>query len=146
MTGANLAEQYLQAIGLDPDCVFVGKHVFYDASLLDGQTKYSKLQKQLNKLIGDGGCINDLLDDTYYCNSETRMLYTTENPLGMEFVYKPSKNVQNAALEKGHWFKLPPGWSLLDVEPVTDETTWGGKRWRDARPYDWGYGGDLANH
>ena len=84
-----------------------------------------------------------MLDDYYYLNTDNRMLYTTANPYGMEFVYKPNKVVMNDAITKGKWFKLPPGWSLICVEPVVDESLWGGKRWEDARPYDWGYGGDL---
>jgi len=39
---------------------------------------------------------------------------------------------------RGHWFKLPPGWSMIDISPVVDEDVWGGKRWLDGRPFDWG--------
>lgn len=52
--------------------------------------------------------------------------------------YKPSKTIRNEAIEEGHWFKIPPGWSLISIEPVVDENRWGGKLWRDARPFDWG--------
>lgn len=141
LSGVDLISQYLAAIEEDPDAIFNGKQIYYNRELLG--TQHSTLRKNLDKLIGDGGCLNDLLDDYYYLNTENRMLYSTENPYGMEFVYKPNKNIMNDAITKGKWFKLPPGWSLLDVEPVMDESLWGGKRWRDGRPFDWGIGGDF---
>ncbi len=144
LSGVDLITQYLAAIEEDPDAVFIGRQIYYDSSLLDDN--YSTLKKKLDEQLGDGGCLNDLLDDRYYFNSETRMLYATENPYGMEFTYKPSKNIMNDAITKGKWFKLPPGWSMLAIEPVMDESLWGGKRWRDARPYDWGYGGDVNSN
>jgi len=59
--------------------------------------------------------------------------------------YKPHKNILNENIEKGHWFKLPPGWSLINITPVVDEDVWGGKRWLDARPFDWGWS-ENANY
>jgi hypothetical protein len=35
----------------------------------------------------------------------------------------------NEAITKGKWFKIPPGWSLLTIEPVMDSDLYGGKRW-----------------
>ena len=58
------------------------------------------------------------------------------------FKYKPKKIIRNESLLQGHWFKLPPGWSLIDISPVIEETKWGGKLWRDARPFEWGVHND----
>ena len=49
-----------------------------------------------------------------------------------------SLQVFNDNIERGHWFQLPPGWSLIDISPIVDEDIWGGKRWLDARPFEWG--------
>lgn len=54
------------------------------------------------------------------------------------FSYKPQKKIFNDNIKQGHWFKIPPGWSLIDISPVVDEKKWGGKRWLDARPFIWG--------
>jgi len=27
---------------------------------------------------------------------------------------------------------------MIEISPVVDEDIWGGKRWLDARPFDWG--------
>lgn len=94
-----------------------------------------------------GGEVNrriDPLDDArreyvlpLYLNSEQRMLYNL-NKNEDRYNLKLSKNVHNGNIEKGHWFKLPPGWSLIDISPVLAEDEWGGKRWLDARPFEWG--------
>lgn len=143
LTGVDIIKEYLLAIEEDPDAIFNGKIINYDRDRLIELGGHSALIKKLDKSLGDGGCLNDLLDDYYYLNSESRMLYSTPNPYGMEFVYKPTKLIQNNAIHKGKWFKLPPGWSLLDIEPVVDESIWGGKRWKESRLFDWGYSGDL---
>lgn len=146
LSGVSTVKAYLDAIGEGYDKIFTGKRIKYtseDRQKLIDEGIYTKLIRTLDTTIGVGGYLNDLLDDYYYLNTDTRMLYTTANPYGMEFVYKPNKVVMNEAITKGKWFKLPPGWSLICVEPVVDETLWGGKRWEDGRPYDWGYGGDL---
>lgn len=89
-------------------------------------------------------------NSTLFFDSEKRMLYNIINPeynakkpetIKNWFDYKPSKKILNDNIEKGHWFQLPPGWSLIEVTPICDETNWGGKRWLDARSFDWGYGG-----
>lgn len=54
------------------------------------------------------------------------------------FNFKTSKMYFNDNIEKGHWFKIPPGWSMIDISPMCDEDVWGGKRWLDARPFIWG--------
>lgn len=146
LSGVDIIKQFLAAVGEDKDWIFSGNLRQYtedDRNKLKEKRTYSKLIRTLDETIGINGYLNDLLDDYYYLNSDTRMLYTTVNPYGMEFVYKPTKILMNEAIHKGKWFKLPPGWSLICIEPVVDESLWGGKRWEDARPYDYGYGGDL---
>ena len=146
LSGVTTVKAFLDAMDEGYDKVFTGSRRRYtkdDRDKLVEAGIYSKLIHTLDTTIGINGYINDLLDDYYYLNTDTRMLYTTANPYGMEFVYKPNKVVMNDAITKGKWFKLPPGWSLICVEPVVDESLWGGKRWEDARPFDWGYGGDL---
>ena len=146
LSGVTLLKEYLLAIGEDEDAIFNGKVLFYTKEQRDyllSIDQYSSLVKQMDSEVGIDNDINSLLDSYYFLNSETRMLYTTRNPYGMEFVYKPKKIIMNDAITQGNWFKIPPGWSLLSVEPIVDETLWGGKRWEDARPFDWGYGGDY---
>lgn len=146
LSGVATVKAFLDAMGEGYDKIFTGSRRRYEAKDRNKLVEagiYSKLIHTLDTTIGINGYINDLLDDYYYLNTDNRMLYTTANPYGMEFVYKPNKVVMNDAITKGKWFKLPPGWSLICVEPVVDESLWGGKRWEDARPYDWGYGGDL---
>lgn len=69
------------------------------------------------------------------------MLYSL-NKSKQFYNYTPSKNIFNDNIVKGKWFKIPPGWSLIEVAPVCDENDWGGKTWNDARAFNWGYGGD----
>lgn len=61
------------------------------------------------------------------------------------FNLKETKKILNENIQKGHWFTLPPGWSMIDISPVVDEDNWGGKRWLDARPFNWGSRGDDIN-
>lgn len=68
-----------------------------------------------------------------------------ENIFNYNGNYKPNKIIYNDNVIQGHWFKLPPGWSLIEVAPVCSPDYWGGKTWGDARAFDWGYGGD-ENH
>lgn len=88
---------------------------------------------------------------TLFLDSEKKMLYNIINPDYKKldkstyknfYNYKSTKNIYNGNIERGHWFKLPPGWSLIEITCTMDEDEWGGKRWSDARPFDWGYGGD----
>ena len=91
-------------------------------------------------------------------DTDRRMLYNISNPKwksdrtvkGLEwqkanpdqmdnyYNFKPIKTVFNDNIEKGHWFKLPPGWSLIDVSPIIDEDAWGGKTWLHASAFKWG--------
>lgn len=89
--------------------------------------------------VGNGKTTNGEV----FLNTEIRLLFANQNPDDDLYHYKPKKISYNDAIVKGKWFKLPPGWSLIIVEPVSDEKSWGGKRWLDARPFDWGYGGDI---
>lgn len=87
---------------------------------------------------------------TLFLDSEKQMLYNVNNPEYEKlkkdtyenfYKYKPIKKILNDNIQKGHWFKIPPGWSLIEVTPVCREDIWGGKRWLDARLFNWGYGG-----
>lgn len=89
-----------------------------------------------------------------FLDTDRRMLYNIIEPKWEKdneelydnfYDYKPHKNILNENIEKGHWFKLPPGWSLINITPVVDEDVWGGKRWLDARPFDWGWS-ENANY
>ena len=93
-----------------------------------------------------------------FLDTEKRMLYNINDPKwrdsrtkeGKEFLednpqfndnffnFKLTKQLFNENIVRGNWFKLPPGWSMIDISPVVDEDVWGGKRWLDGRPFDWG--------
>lgn len=145
LNNVQLLKEYLQAIDEDINAIFNGKILYYNKSLL-ADDKYATLRKQMDNVLRDGGCLNDILDDYYYLNSNEHMLYTTANPYGLEFVYKPTKVVMNDAITQGAWFKIPPGWSMITIEPIVNENAWGGKTWEDARPFDYGYSGDKNGH
>lgn len=94
---------------------------------------------------------DDIEKPTLFLDSEKKMLYNIINPEYTKndkakyknfYNYKPTKNIYNGNIEKGRWFKLPPGWSLIEITCVMNEDEWGGKRWQDAQLFDWGYGGD----
>lgn len=146
LSGVDIIKNFMLAMEEDYKNIFVGERRQYtetDRQKLIEKKKYSALIKTLDSTIGVGGFLNDLLDDEYYLNTDKRMLYTNTNNNGNEFDYMQKKVLMNNAIIKGKWFKLPPGWSLLSIEPIIDETAFGGKRWEDARPFDWGYGGDI---
>lgn len=86
-------------------------------------------------------------------DSEKRMIYNWNEPQWkntVDFIknnpekvknfynFKPTKTIWNDNIIRGHWFQLPPGWSMIEISPVVNEDIWGGKRWLDARPFDWG--------
>lgn len=90
--------------------------------------------------------ITDGIEKTsLYLDTEKEMLYNVSNPTSDFYHYKPKKNIYNENIKQGKWFKIPPGWSMIEVAPVCDEDNWGGKRWLDARPFDWGYGGEKED-
>lgn len=84
--------------------------------------------------------LKDNKENVLFLDTEKRILYneTIENT----FPVKKTKNIFNEAIEEGHWFKIPTGWSLIDIIPVCDDKDWGGKTWLDARDFQWGYGED----
>lgn len=93
-----------------------------------------------------------------YLDTEKRMLYNINNPKWRDprtqegrdlfednpklkdnfFNFKPTKRLFNENILRGHWFKLPPGWSMIDISPIIDEDKWGGKQWLDAKAFNWG--------
>lgn len=89
-----------------------------------------------------------------YLDSGKRMLYNENSPEwnGKEYDekgeridevnnfydFEPTKKIFNDNIEKGNWFKIPPGWSLIEIVPVIKESVIGGKRWIDAEPFTWG--------
>lgn len=78
---------------------------------------------------------------TLYVDSSKQMLYSL-NKSNNFYNYSSSKNIFNDNIIKGKWFKIPPGWSLIEIAPVCSEDDWGGKTWNEARSFKWGYGGD----
>lgn len=94
-----------------------------------------------NKITSSG--INQ---PTLTLDSEKRMLYNIITgydriPQSDHRDYRAdtTKLLFNENIEKGHWFKIPPGWSLIDISPVVTNSIWGGKRWIDGRkPFIWG--------
>lgn len=74
-------------------------------------------------------------------DTEKRMLYNINRSEDF-YNYKTTKNIYNDNIVKGKWFKLPVGWSLIEITPISEEDNWGGKTWNDGRPFDWGYGGN----
>lgn len=72
-------------------------------------------------------------------DTEKRMLYNINKPEDF-YNYKTSKNIYNDNIVKGKWFKIPTGWSLIEITPISEDENWGGKTWGDSRPFDWGYG------
>lgn len=92
----------------------------------------------------------DIEKSTLFLDTEKRMLYNIINPEYKKeevstyknfYDYKPKKVIFNDNIKQGHWFKIPPGWSLIEVTPVCKEDKWGGKRWLDSRPFEWSYEG-----
>lgn len=76
--------------------------------------------------------------DNLFLDFDSRMLYNINDNEKIELNYDINKTILTEAVERGKWFLLPPGWSLIDIAPIVDENVWGGKRWLDARPFIWG--------
>lgn len=129
-----------------------------DDELFYGQYKFNKTIMPIWFTEDYFDITTDEIDDnTLFLDTDKRMLYNIVNPEYNKddentwdnfYNYKPSKEILNDNIKRGHWFKVPPGWSMIEVCPVVDEDNWGGKRWLDARPFDWGYGGEKVegNH
>lgn len=99
---------------------------------------------------------HDTMSKSVFIDFERRMVYNINEPewknnktwlsnnldkVNNLYNYKPTKTIRNEAIEYGRWFKLPPGWSLISIDPIIDENKWGGKLWKDARPFSWGNSG-----
>lgn len=99
--------------------------------------------KNFENIYGGEININNLNDANreytlpLFLDTERQMLYNL-NKNTSHYQLKLTKNIHNDNIEKGHWFKIPPGWSLIDISPVIEESYWGGKRWLDSRPFEWG--------
>lgn len=71
-------------------------------------------------------------------DSDTVWQKNNPDKLKNYYHYKPSKKIFNENIRQGKWFKIPPGWSLIEVAPVIDMNISTGKRWLEARPFKWG--------
>lgn len=121
--------------------------------------------KEFDKIldVSDCGCdldyeVNRLAIKPLTLDTHRRMLYNKsipvwksdrtydgikwqeQNPDLLDNFYKvkQQKILFNDNIEKGTWFKLPPGWSLIDISPIVDEDAWGGKTWLHAASFKWG--------
>ena len=143
LSNTGLISEYLSALGLSEE-TYIGQKIQYtnaNREELIAQGKM-KLVNQMDEKIGVNGFLSSILDDSFYLNSEKHMLYAINKKYNLESQKDANKIVYNEAIKKGNWFKLPPGWSLIVVEPVMDHK----KTWIDMRPSDWGYGGDYSGH
>lgn len=80
----------------------------------------------------------NIKNNILYLDTEKRLLYNIDDTKDF-YNYKTKKNIYNDNIVKGKWFKIPTGWSLIEVTPVIDSKNDGKKTWGDARPFDWGY-------
>ena len=71
-------------------------------------------------------------------DTENRMLYNN-NRGNSKYNYKPTKNILNDYISKGRWFKIPTGWSMIEIVPVVENENFYDKTWTHARDFDWGY-------
>ena len=88
--------------------------------------------------IKENNYYNQKKYDSLFLDFDSRMLYNINDNEKTELNYDINKTILTEAVERGKWFLLPPGWSLIDIAPIVDENVWGGKRWLDARPFIWG--------
>ena len=88
--------------------------------------------------LGTSDYYNSEKYQNLFLDFDSRMLYNINDNKNTDLDYNANKNILTEAVERGKWFLLPPGWSLIDIAPIVDETIWGGKRWLDARPFKWG--------
>lgn len=144
-----LVREYLNAMNENTEELFNGHYLCYDKtarqSLVDKKI-YTRLIEKMDKMVGLGGSVSALLDDYYKIDSKKQLLYTTNNEYGISLLATDEKSIENRSIYKANWFKLPPGWSLITVEPIMQESVYEDKTWNDSRPFDWGYGGDIDGH
>lgn len=84
----------------------------------------------------------DMPTDNLVLDSEKRILYS-KNQSDDFYSYKDSKTILNENIVRGTWFKIPKGWSLIEVAPVQDRGQNRDKTWKAARAYDWGYTAEM---
>lgn len=158
-----ILKKYIDSTPLNEENIneFIYNYIHMPSEFISKNPELFYDQEEFNINMMPGWYTQDFLDittkgienTTLFLDSEKRMLYNIINPEYNKdkietyknwFNYKPSKKILNDNIEKGHWFKLPPGWSLIEVTPICDEDNWGGKQWLDGRPFDWGYGGEKG--
>ena len=136
-----LLNQYVSEMNLNINDYYGLKEKEYK----DNDNISIKLKRKINERLSFNQSILKLIPDLYYLNSEQRILYSNySNKNGFNLITK--KSISNEAIVKGKWFKIPPGWSLISIEPVFDINDIGNENWNDSRPFDWGYSGDLNNN
>lgn len=96
------------------------------------------LYAALGTNIEENNYYNQKKYDSLFLDFDSRMLYNINDNEKTDLNYDINKTILTEAVERGKWFLLPPGWSLIDIAPIVDENVWGGKRWLDARPFIWG--------
>lgn len=96
------------------------------------------LYAALGTNIEENNYYNQKKYDSLFLDFDSRMLYNIDDNEKTELNYDINKTILTEAVERGKWFLLPPGWSLIDIAPIVDENVWGGKKWLDARPFVWG--------
>lgn len=101
---------------------------------INSDTLYAALGTNIEK----ANYYNQKKYDSLFLDFDSRMLYNINDNEKTELNYDINKTILTEAVERGKWFLLPPGWSLIDIAPIVDENVWGGKRWLDARPFIWG--------
>ena len=78
------------------------------------------------------------LPESLILDFSKRLLYNEIEDTTSKYNFDVITTTYNDNIVSGHWFMIPPGWSLIEVTPVINETIFSGKRWRDARPFKWG--------
>jgi hypothetical protein len=95
--------------------------------------------------IDEGGNASDL-PEQLILDTENRMLYNIIEDNTNTYYGTKSKNILNDYITKGHWFQLPPGWSVIEIIPVLDQDITDDKTWKAAREYYWGYNNNSTEY
>lgn len=133
----------------DPDCTieqFIYNFIFSPQEYIDKNSDLDSKEIDFNISSMPQYITEDFLEiqtdgitnSTLHLDTSKRMCYNIEESEDF-YEYIPKKTIYNDNIVKGKWFNIPTGWSLIEVTPVVDKSKWGKKRWRDARPFDWGY-------